>query len=164
MSPRLSLILRLAALALALAGCNAVASVAAEGADFGGATADAHCDRRFVQPGGQASAFCQEIVATVAASQFADDCRVKHAASPSPGLCPRARIIAGCKLDEKHKDDSVAWDWYYDVSDLVADAGAEAGPDGGPTFAEPVARSLADVVKICADRDRYPAGAELVMP
>lgn len=135
-----------------------------KGADFGGATADAHCDRRTVAPGGQASAFCQEVVATVAAAQFSDDCRTKHAATPGPGLCPRATIIAGCKLDEKHGDGSIAWDWYYDVSSEVADAGAEAGPDGGPTFASPVAQTVTDVARICADRDRYQDGAELVTP
>jgi hypothetical protein len=150
--------------AFAAVACDAVESVAAKGADFGGATADAFCDRRFVTPGGQASAFCQEVVDTVAASQFADDCRMKHQATPGPGLCPRELIIAGCKLDEKHGDGSIAWDWYYDVSAVIADAGPEAGPDGGPTFDPPVARSVSDVAAICADRDRYPDGAELVTP
>lgn len=149
---------------LAASSCDAVASVAVQGADFGGATADAHCDRRAVTPGGQASAFCQEVVATVAASQFSDDCRIKHAATPGPGLCPRAGVIAGCKLAEKHGDNSIAWDWYYDVSAQLADAGPEAGPHGDPTFASPIATSVGDVARICADRERYNDGAELVMP
>ncbi len=79
-------------------------------------------------------------------------------------LCPRDGIIAGCKLDEKHGDGSLVWDWYYDISATVAEAGAEAGPDGGPTFADPVARSVSDVARICADRTRYGAGAELAFP
>jgi hypothetical protein len=145
-------------------GCSVVTDVAAQGADFGGATADAHCDRRDVTDGGEASAFCQEVVATVAASQFSDDCRMKHQATPGPGLCPRAKIIAGCKLLEKHGDGSIAWDWYYDVSGDIAEAGAEAGPGGGPTFASPVARTVDDVRAICADRTRYNDGAELVLP
>jgi hypothetical protein len=157
-------LLRLALFVAFATSCDAVASIAVKGADFGGATADAHCDRRFVADGGQASAFCQEVTDTVAASQFSDDCRMKFHATPGPGLCPRAAIIAGCKLDEKHGDGSLVWDWYYDVSGMVAEAGAQAGPDGGPTFAEPVAQSEADVVRICADRTRYGDGAELALP
>jgi len=157
-------LLALAALIAAVAACDAIATIAVQGADFGGATADAHCDRRVVTDGGQASAFCQEVTATVAASQFSDDCRMKHQATPGPGLCPRSAIIAGCKLDEKEGDGSHVWDWYYDVSGLVAEAGANAGPDGGPTFASPVASSVNDVARICADRVRYSDGAELAQP
>jgi hypothetical protein len=149
-------------------GCDAVVTVATDvavkAADFGGGTADVYCDRRDVTDGGQMSAFCQEVKATVAASQFSDDCRIKHQATPGPGLCPRAKVIAGCKLDEKHKDDSVAWDWYYDVSNEIIADGLDAGPEGGPTFDPPVARSIDDVAAICADRTRYPDGAELVAP
>ena len=145
-------------------GCGAIASIANEGASFGGATADVHCDRRFTTDGGDRSAFCQEVTATVAASQFSDDCRNKFQASAGPGLCPRDQIIAGCALDETHKDGSHVWDWYYDVSSLIADAGPNAGVDGGPTFADPVATDVADVAKICADRTRYDDGAELATP
>jgi hypothetical protein len=145
-------------------GCSAIASIANEGASFGGATADVHCDRRFTTDGGQRSAFCQELVATVAASQFSDDCRNKFQASAGPGLCPRDQIIAGCELDDQHKDGSHAWDWYYDVSSFIADAGPNAGVDGGPTFADPVATNVSDVAKICADPTRYNDGAELVSP
>jgi len=145
-------------------GCSAIESIANEGASFGGATADVHCDRRFTTDGGQRSAFCQEVTTTVAASQFSDDCRNKFQASPGPGLCPRDQIIAGCSLDETHKDGSHAWDWYYDVSALIADAGPNAGVDGGPTFADPVATDVADVAKLCADRTRYNDGAELATP
>jgi hypothetical protein len=159
----LRLVLPLLLLATGTA-CDAIVSVAAQGADFGGTTADAHCDRRAVADGGQASAFCQEVVSTVAASQFSDDCRMKFAASPGPGLCPRAKVIAGCKLLAKNGDDSVVWDWYYDVSGVVAEAGAEAGPDGGPTFDPPVAATVSDVAAICADRTRYQDGAELALP
>jgi hypothetical protein len=146
------------------AACNAITDVAVSGADFGGATADAHCDRRFVSDGGQAAAFCQEVIATLAASQFADDCRAKHQATAGPGLCPRAKVIAGCKLDKSTDDHSTVKDWYYDVSDLVAEAGAEAGPDGGPTFDDPVPKDVAAVSRTCADRARYEEGAELVSP
>jgi hypothetical protein len=157
-------ILLLASATAPVVACDTVASIAAKGADFGGATADAHCDRRDVLDGGQASAFCQEVTGTVAASQFSDDCRIKHAAVAGPGLCPRAAIIAGCKLEAQNDDGSLVWDWYYDVSAAIAEAGAEAGIDGGPTFADPVAHSVNDVARICADRTRYADGAELALP
>jgi hypothetical protein len=150
--------------ALAGGGCDAITDVAVQGASFGGATADAHCDRRFPLPGGQASSFCQDVAATVAATQFSDDCRNHLLATPGPGLCPRARIIAGCKLDKQEQDGSVVHDWYYDVSDLLADAGPFAGPDGGPTFALPIPVTMTDVARTCADRTRYEEGAELVSP
>lgn len=151
----------LALLALACGvGCDALSSVAVEAGDFAGAKSDAYCDRRFVTDGGQPASFCQEVVATVAASEFADDCRAKHEATAAPGSCPRARIIAGCKLHKPNDDDSLVWDWYYDVSDILADAGRHAGPDGGPTF-EGVPRTVAEVAATCADRSRYEEGAEL---
>lgn len=159
---------RLAALvaaigATAVAACDSLGSVALEAGDFAGAKAGAHCDRRFVTDGGQPAAFCQEIVATVAASEFADDCRAKHQASAGAGPCPREKIIAGCKLLEKHDDDSLVWDWYYDVSDIVADAGLQGGRKGSPTF-DSRPRSVADVDALCADRTRYEEGAELATP
>ena len=144
--------------------CSAITSVAVTGADFGGATADAHCDRRFVTDGGQASAFCQEAIATLAASQFADDCRGKHQATAGTGLCPRARVIAGCKLDKKTDDHSTVNDWYYDVSDLIAEAGASRGVEGGATFDPPVPTDVSAVARACADRSRYEEGAELIPP
>ncbi|HVH41492.1 MAG TPA: hypothetical protein VM925_04085 [Labilithrix sp.] len=151
------------ALTLGSAACDTIGSVALEAGDFAGAKADAHCDRRFVSDGGKPAAFCQEIVATVAASEFADDCRAKHQATAAPGPCPRARIIAGCMLQEKHDDDSVVRDWYYDVSDIVADAGSRRDASDGPIFdGRPLA--VTDVAKTCADRSRYESGAELVLP
>lgn len=147
-----------AVLVAVAAACDAVTGVAAEGADFGGAKADAYCDRRYVSGSGEPEAFCQEIVATVAASEFADDCRVKHQATAAPGRCPRPRIIAGCKLRETHRDQSGVWDWYYDVSDL-----ADARSDGEPTVGSR-ARSVEDVAKMCADPTRYETGAELAFP
>jgi len=153
----------LMALALCAGGCATLGSIAVEAGDFAGAKADAHCDRRYVTDGGQPAAFCQEVVATVAAAEFADDCRAKHQATAAPGLCPREHIIAGCKLLEKHDDDSVAWDWYYDVAEIVAEAGAFAGPDGGPTF-ESRPRSMKDVAATCADVTRYEEGAQLAQP
>ena len=106
---------------VSLAACDALGSIAVEGADFAGAKADVHCDRRFVTDGGQPAAFCQEVVATVAASEFSDDCRAKHKATAAPGVCPRSNVIAGCKLTKKNDDESKVSDWYYDVSDLVTD-------------------------------------------
>lgn len=153
----------LATVAALGAGCDTLGSIAVEATDFAGAKADAHCDRRYVTDGGQPAAFCQEVVATVAAAEFADDCRAKHKATAGAGLCPRPRIIAGCKLLEKHDDESNVWDWYYDVSDIVADAGPRAGPDGGPTF-DSQPRSVKEVADYCADKSRYDLGAELATP
>lgn len=147
----------------ACVGCGALGSVALEAGDFAGAKADAHCDRRFVTDGGQPAAFCQEVTATVAASEFSDDCRAKHQALAAPGLCPRVDIISGCKLLKHNDDDSQVWDWYYDVAAIVAEAGANAGPDGGPTF-DSVPRSVGDVKKLCADPTRYEEGAEPATP
>jgi hypothetical protein len=139
--------------ALVVGGCDVVEGQAVEAADFAGAKADAHCDRRVVTDGGTPAAFCQEIVATVAASEFADDCRAKHEAAADTGLCPRAQIIAGCKLHKKTDDDSLVYDWYYDVSSF----------DGGLGF-ESNAGGVNDVARMCADPTRYEEGAELVMP
>lgn len=152
--------------------CDVVNSVAVQGADFGGATADAHCDRRLALDGGQPSSFCQDVQATVAASQFADDCRHHLLATPGTGLCPRAGIIAGCKLDKKNGDGSIVHDWYYAVplADLVADGGADvdadvdADPDAAMPFAPPVPQTVAEVAAVCADRTRYEDGAELAFP
>jgi hypothetical protein len=145
------------------AGCATLGSIVVEAGDFAGAKADAFCDRRYVTDGGQPAAFCQEVVATVAAAEFADDCRAKHKATAGAGLCPRPRIIAGCKLLEKHDDESLVWDWYYDVSDIVADGGPRAGPNGAPTF-ESQPRSVTEVAEYCRDKSRYELGAELATP
>lgn len=149
--------------AFVFGACGVAESLVVEGGDFAGAKADAHCDRRYVVDGAQRAAFCQEIVNTVAASQFADDCRVKHRASAGAGACPREHIVAGCRLLEKHEDDSRVFDWYYDVTDILVEAGVNGGPDGGPTFDSRPA-SVDDVAAMCADRSRYEQGAELVMP
>ncbi len=135
------------------AGCDVVQDQAVQAADFAGAKADAHCDRRFVTAGGEPSAFCQEIVQTVAASEFADDCRAKHEATADTGLCPRAQIVAGCKLLKHTDDNSLVTDWYYDVSSL----------DGGLKFESRVS-GVSDVARMCADPKRYEDGAELVLP
>lgn len=150
----------LAALAALACACDVITDVATTGADFGGATADAHCDRRLVTDGGRPSSFCQEIVGTLAATQFSDDCRGKLLATPGPGRCPRERVIAGCKLDKKNRDDSLVWDWYYDVS--PADGGDGGRLDAG--FEPPTPRDTLDVSRTCADRQRYEDGAELVLP
>lgn len=157
--PLLFLLLASGALVL---GCEALGDIAVDGVDFAGAKADAHCDRRFVTDGGQPAAFCQEIVTTVAAAEFTDDCRTKHRATAGAGLCPRVRIVGGCRILEKHDDDSVATDWYYDVTDIVAEAGTRAGPDGGPTF-DSQPRTAGEVRSYCADKTRYEEGAEFVV-
>jgi len=151
-------------LALAGSACEAVTSIAVQGADFGGASADAHCDRRLTLDGGQPSAFCQDVQNTVAASQFSDDCRLHLGATPGPDLCPRAGIIAGCLLEKQNGDQSIVHDWYYDESAILGDGGDEAGPDGQALFAPPVPRTVAEVAQVCSDRSRYPDGAELAFP
>jgi hypothetical protein len=144
--------------------CSVLDAVAVQGADFGGATADAHCDRRLPLDGGQPSAFCQDVQATVAASQFSDDCRLHLGATPGPGLCPRDGIVAGCKLDEKNADGSIVHDWYYTVPGVAADGGMEEAPDGETPYAPPVPQTVAEVAQVCADRSRYQDGAELAFP
>jgi hypothetical protein len=129
--------------------------------DVVGQTGDAYCDRRFVanlskEPG----SFCQEIIDTVATSQFTDDCREKFAARAGDGRCPRERVLGGCKIHKENDDGSEIWDWYYDVSDLEDSGieGRDAGPDAGPLFKE-AARTKEDVRKLCADKTRYEEGA-----
>ncbi len=146
-------------------GCKPAGCVAGAFGDVVGETGDAHCDRRYVDPGWQAASFCQEIRDTVATSQFKDDCREKHGAAAGDGTCGRERIIAGCKNDKKNDDNSEVYDWYYDVSEIIAAEGREAGPDGGPTFEDEDKKLTVDAVKaMCADRSRYEDGAELAMP
>ena len=154
-------LLGLAAAGALASACDAITSVATTGADFGGATADAHCDRRTVTDGGRPSSFCQEIVGTLAATQFADDCRLKLLATPGPGLCPRENVIAGCKLLKKNDDSSLVWDWYYDVTDT--DAG-DAGGVKPLVYEPPTPRDTSAVASTCADHARYPDGAELAHP
>jgi hypothetical protein len=149
----------LLATAALLGACDAVTAVVVQGASFGGATANAHCDRRYVDDGGQPSAFCQEVVGTVAAAQFADDCREEHRATAGPGLCPRPGIIAGCQLEAKTGDGSLVWDWYYDIEGFPA-----LDADGGAYFAPPDPQDASAVGQTCADPSRYPGGAELVYP
>lgn len=140
---------------LALGACDPLTEVAIGGADFAGAKADAYCDRRFVDGDGQPAGFCQEIQSTVAAAEFADDCRSKHRATAGAGLCPRADVIAGCRVLEEHDDDSKVIDWYYDVSGLTR------GDAGG---FKNVATSVSEVRALCADAARYEYGAELIEP
>lgn len=155
-APPLALALALApalAMPLATGGCSIVEGQAVEAVDFAGAKGDAYCDRREVADGGTPAAFCQEVVQTVAASQFADDCRSNHEAAANSGLCPRAKIIAGCKLRKGNEDDSLVYDWYYEVPSL----------DDGGTI-EATAKDVDDVARMCADPTRYEDGADLVMP
>lgn len=140
-----SLVAAVASLAM---GCDALGSVVVEAGDFAGAKTDVHCDRREVTADGTPAAFCQEVVATVAAAEFSDDCRAKHKATAAPGLCPRANVIAGCKLHKENKDDSSVYDWYYAV----------------PRDMDSRARVVDDVDKMCTDPKRYEEGAELARP
>lgn len=143
-----SLLAGAAALA-SVTACDALGSVVVEAGDFAGAKTDVHCDRRAVTADGTPAAFCQEVIATVAAAEFSDDCRAKHKATAAPGLCPRANVIAGCKLHKENKDDSSVYDWYYAVADTKMDSRA---------------RVVEDVDKMCTDLTRYKEGAELARP
>lgn len=148
--------------ALALAGvtaCDALGGFVVEAGDFAGAKADVHCDRRFVTDGGRPAAFCQEVLSTVAAAEFSDDCRAKHKATAAPGPCPRENIVAGCQLHKANQDDSKVYDWYYDVGGLVADGGSVE-----PLVFDSRARNVDAVQKMCADVERYEEGAELARP
>ncbi len=144
-------------------GCRPAGCVAAALGGAVGETGDAHCDRRYVDPGFQAASFCQELIDSVATSQFKDDCRAKHGAAAGDGKCGREHVVAGCKLDKQNDDNSEVFDWYYDVSDIVSVVGPLAGPDGGPTFEDqPV--TVDSVKAMCADRSRYDEGAEFREP
>ncbi len=148
------------AASFALGGCESAAGfVAGVAGNLVGETGDSACDRRFVADGGARGSFCQELVDTVATSQFQDDCRTKFQAQTWGGKCPRDQIIAGCKIGKKNEDGSQSWDWYYDVSALERDAGVE----GGALFPD-APRTLDDVKKLCADPARYSDGAELATP
>jgi hypothetical protein len=119
------------------------------------ATGDAHCDRRFVSGADKKPAsFCQEIIDTIALSEFQDDCRSKHTAISGEGLCARDKIIGGCKLHKENDDGSEVYDWFYDVTELEADGGV---------FEEPV-RTKEEIEKLCVDPKRYEEGAHFVMP
>jgi hypothetical protein len=148
------------ALGAALLACDSAAGfVAGFAGNLVGETGDSACDRRFVSDGGARGSFCQELLDTVATSQFQDDCRTKFQAQALGGRCPREQIIAGCKIGKKNEDGSQSWDWYYDVSALERDAGLEPGemfPDAP--------RTQDDVKKLCADPARYSDGAEFVTP
>ena len=114
------------------------------GESFG---ADSRCDRRYgTNP--NPDPFCQELLRTVAGKKFRDDCQTKLRGQPGEGTCPRANIIAGCRSNERHDDDSVTIDWFYDVS--------------GEAIAIPKDRYIQgenDVRTLCNDRTRYADGA-----
>lgn len=139
----------------ASAGCRAGGCVAASLGDVVGATGDAFCDRRYVPQDREPGSFCQEIVDTLAASEFQDDCRDKHAARAEEGRCPREQALGGCKVHKENDDGSEVFDWYYDVSSLDR--------DGGKPFVDPV-RTREDVLRLCADPSRYEEGASFVDP
>lgn len=138
---------------LLVTGCRAGGCAANVLGDVVGYTGEAYCDRRYVPAEREPGSFCQEVVDTVAQSEFQDDCRDKHAARTGEGLCPRERRIGGCKILEEHDDGSEVFDWYYDVTDLENDAGL--------LFKDP-ARTEDDVRELCADPKRYDKGASFV--
>jgi hypothetical protein len=141
-------------LALACA-CRAGGCAANALGDVIGATGDAHCDRRFVaSPEKKPASFCQEIIDTIALSEFQDDCRDKHTAITGEGRCARDQVLGGCKLHKENDDGSEVYDWFYDVTALEADGGS---------FEEPL-RTREDVEKLCADRQRYEEGASFAEP
>jgi len=137
------------------AGCEAnVGGVASEIANAHGSRHDAYCDRRFVERG-RPAAFCQEVLDTVAAQRFIEDCEQKHGARTEIGRCPRERILGGCRVGSKNDDGSVVYDWYYDVRDIEADA--------GDVFLAPPRTSEA-VRALCANPSQYDQGAVYVGP
>jgi hypothetical protein len=150
-------------------GCRAGGCVANVLGDVVGETGDARCDRRFVSGDKRPAPFCQEIIDTVALSEFQDDCRTKHGAATGEGRCPRERQIGGCKLHKVNDDGSEVWDWFYDVTDIEADAG-DAGTDADADAEQPVPvfddppRTRDDVRDLCADRRRYEEGATYYDP
>jgi hypothetical protein len=159
MSPRVRALLVLLAGAAALS-CKEAGCVGGALGNLVGETGDSACDRRYVADGGSRGSFCQEIVDTVAVSQFEDDCRKKFEATTYDGRCTRdPTILAGCKNLKKNDDNSEVWDWYYDVTGIEVDA----GDDGGTLFPD-APKTAAEVKMLCADPTRYGDGAEFVMP
>ena len=140
-------------------GCSAAGWIGGTLGGIIGATSDDHCDRRFVDDGGSNGPFCQEIVDTLAGSQFQDDCRKKFQAAAGDGKCDRTLVIAGCKNLKANDDKSQVWDWYYDVSGIESDAGLEAG-----ALFPNAPKTVDDVKALCADPSRYEDGAELATP
>lgn len=150
----------IALLTLGLAtACDALGSFVVEAGDFAGAKADVHCDRRFVTEGGRPAAFCQEVLATVAGAEFSDDCRAKHKATAAKGPCPKENVIGGCKLHKDNADNSEVFDWYYDVTPLLAEAGID--PENGGVLFDSRVRDEQEVAETCADPKRYDEGAEV---
>jgi hypothetical protein len=164
-----------------LLGLAAPACTFVEGAFGGlgswlGSNSNDSCDRRY---GEKPEPFCQELDDTVAGSEFQDDCRKKFKARALGEYCPRARRVGGCVDEKKNDDKSVVTDWYYDVSDMIADGGVEGGGDGGDgtdsaasdagdaaaaaTFDPAETHLTADDVKLkCQDHARYSDGAYFV--
>lgn len=149
--------LRPAILLLALGGCRAGGCAANVLGDVVGQTGDAYCDRRHVASDREPSTFCQEIIDTVALSQFQDDCSEKHGARTGEGRCAREHVLGGCKIHKENDDGSEVYDWYYDTSELE-DAG-----DASIDVREPL-RTVEEVKALCVDPSRYEEGAHFVEP
>lgn len=136
------------ALAAALSSCFVATAV---GGAFG---SDSSCDRRF-GASTEPAPFCQEIEDTVAGSEFRDDCSNKLKGKAQEGPCARERVIGGCRIHKENDDGSIVTDWYYDVSDLVAQG----------KIPESARVKDADAVRaLCADTKRYDVGASFVPP
>jgi len=140
---------RLAAAAVLLGGCSAVEFIGGSLAATVGISEDSYCDRRFVSDdkADKRTAFCQDIVDTVADSEFREDCSKKFGARTGTGRCDRGTTIGGCAVSEVERDGSQVTDWFY-LTDF---------DDAGP-------RNKDDVGKLCGDRSRYERGASFVTP
>jgi hypothetical protein len=156
-SPARTLLLGLAC--AAALSCREAGCLGGELGSIAGQTGNSACDRRYIDDGGSSGPFCQEIIDTLASSQFQDDCRKKFEARTYDGKCSRDLIIAGCKNKKVNDDNSEVWDWYYDVRGFEQEAGVEAGV----LFNDPP-RTVEDVKALCADPKRYEDGAELATP
>ncbi len=133
----------------ALAACGVVEKIGGSFATTLGAGGDAFCDRREVTPQKMESrsAFCQDIVDTVAGPQFRDDCSQKFGARTGEGACDHAGALGGCAVDVTERDGSQVTDWFYPVD-----------------FDPNAPKSAADVGVLCADKARYDRGAHFVAP
>ncbi len=132
-----------------LGGCSAVEYIGGSLAATVGISEDSFCDRRFVREdkADRRGNFCQDIVDTVADSEFREDCDQKFGARTGTGRCDRGSSLGGCAVAEVERDGSQVTDWFY-----AADGGTETP------------RTPDEVAKLCDDRARYDRGARFVRP
>lgn len=114
---------------------------------------DSSCDRR----GGESERpepFCQEILETVAGSQFREDCATKLKGLPREDKCPRENVIGGCKVSVTNDDGSEIIDWFYNV---------DSDPDSKVKLENRI-HTQEEVRAKCMDQGRYELGATFVTP